>query len=818
MATRVLRLFIISLLIAASIGLAGSAGCKPRMDDQPPASSGGAGEGTAESENADNAAAADLTANEILAKLLKTYRAAKTYSDNGLVTLRFQQDGQQFGEQSPCSVQFVRPNKLALHAFQAKVVCDGQKLQATIDDPTTGNVDGQVLDRPAPQQLKLTDLASDALLYDILSSKLRRQPVQLELLLESSGLASAFDQNIACRRLDDASFDGHECYRVEVPSPGGPFVFWVDQQQGLLRRLEYPAAALLPEVARDPTVSELSLSADLHDAQIGEPIDDSAFELQAPPSPKFVRSFVVPPRPLPSKLFSRQPGEFFFTDLNGDRVGPDQWLDAIVVLAWYHDNPACAATLHQVSEAARQFADNDQVKFFAVSTDPTSTSGEAIEQRLREWEVELPVVRDLEAFGDKVFQIELQPTIVVLDKQGRVQIFQTGGNPQLAAQLGVIVDRLLRGDDLAADIVRQAEREREEYDKLIAEGGPEPTPIVELAEAVIRQRSEPKNIALTKLWETKEIRMPGNAYFVGDEQPRLYVIEAGRRIVELAADGQVIDRHELPLPEGLAVTFLRTAVTKEGERRFVLSSPLAPCWFVFDENWQPVGQYPEPGADPLQIVDLQLADLNDDEQPDVLAGNVNLIGLHAVSLAGEPLWRNRKFANVTSVAVTRPDDVGSWGILVTGESGGVLRVNRFGNDEPEEQLPGWAIVRLSARDFDTPSGGSLLGIASSNDGKLRAVSLDDRLKQFWTYDLPAGVHQRPIEPIVASQVRGEDRGEWWLAGPDGSIHLLSDDGEFHDSFCYGAVLNGVAAATVEGRGVLVVSTDGGVTGYEIEIP
>lgn len=784
------------------------------MDDLPSATGSGAGEGT--SAAGDAGSAARPTANEVLARLLKTYRGAKTYSDNGLVTLRFQQDGQQFGEQSPCSVKFVRPNKLALRAFQATIVCDGKQLRAVIDDPTTGNVDGQVLQRPAPKDLKLSDLASDGLLYDILSSKLRRQPVQLELLLESSGLASAFDQNIACRLLDDGTFDGHECYRVEVPSPGGPFVFWVDREQGLLRRLDYPAAALLPEIARDPTVSDLTLSADLYDAQIGEPISDADFQFAVPPSAKIVRSFVVPPRPLPSKLFGQQPGKYFFTDLFGDRVGPDQWADSIVVLAWYHDNPACAATMAQVSDAARQFRGNDAVKFFAVSTDPEATSNKAIEDRLSEWGVDLPVVRDLEAFGDKVFKIDLQPTITVLDKQGRVQIFQTGGNPQLAAQLGVIIDRLLRGDDLAADILEQAEREQEQYDRMIAEGGPEPTPIVELPEAVIRQRSEPKQITLKQLWQTKDLRMPGNAYFVGDEQPKLYVIEAGRGVVELDSQGQVVARHELPLPDGLAVTFLRTAVTADGERRFVLSSPLAPCWFVFDEQWQPVGQYPEPGGDPLQIVDIQLADLDDDKQPDVLAGNVNLLGLHAVSLDGKPLWRNRKFANVTSLAVTRPDDVGSWGILLTGESGGVLRVNRFGNDEPEEQLQNWAVVRLAARDFDTPTGGSLLGIVTNNEGKMRALSLNDRLHQSWAYDLPAGAHQRPIEAIVASRLRGNDRGEWWLAGPDGSIHLVSDDGKFHDSFHYGEVLSGLAAAAVQGRGVLVVTTDRGVTAYEVQ--
>ena len=68
-----------------------------------------------------------------------------------------------------------------------------------------------------------------------------------------------------------------------------------------------------------------------------------------------------------------------------------------------------------------------------------------MQQRLVDWKAELPIVRDLEAFGDKSFHIEVQPTIVVLDKQGRVQIFQAGGNPQLAEQLVAIVERLQKG-------------------------------------------------------------------------------------------------------------------------------------------------------------------------------------------------------------------------------------------------------------------------------------------------------------------------------------------------------------------------------------
>ena len=70
----------------------------------------------------------------------------------------------------------------------------------------------------------------------------------------------------------DKDHGGAMCYRVEVPSPGGPFVFWVEQKNFLLKRLDYPAAALVPDLANDPSVSQLELFADLRGAAIGEKI------------------------------------------------------------------------------------------------------------------------------------------------------------------------------------------------------------------------------------------------------------------------------------------------------------------------------------------------------------------------------------------------------------------------------------------------------------------------------------------------------------------------------------------------------------------
>src|SRR5262249_7715971 len=152
-------------------------------------------------------------------------------------------------------------------------------------------------------------------------------------------------------------------------------VFWVDQDGGLLRRLDYPAMALVPEfIARDPDVTNLELYADLRGAAINEPIPASQFTLDVSANAKRMKRFARPPQPLPSNLFGKKPPEFFFTRIEGNKLRDSDLAGKISVLAWYHDNPACQATLQQVSLAAERLANDREVAFLAVATDPLSTS------------------------------------------------------------------------------------------------------------------------------------------------------------------------------------------------------------------------------------------------------------------------------------------------------------------------------------------------------------------------------------------------------------------------------------------------------------
>jgi hypothetical protein len=154
----------------------------------------------------------------------------------------------------------------------------------------------------------------------------------------------------------------------------------------------------------------------------------------------------------------------------------------------------------------------------------------------------------------------------------------------------------------------------------------------------------------------------------------------------------------------------------------------------------------------------------------------------------------------------------------TGEEGTVLRVNRYGHEDKPQAIANWPIARLIGGVFPNTARAVLLGLSSNAKREPFAIGLTDKLEECWNYPLPAGAHQKPIEPITSSHVLPGHEGEWWLAGPDGSIHLVTEDGRFFDSFHHGAALTGFAAGKLGERSVLLVSTDEGLAAWELKLP
>ena len=68
-----------------------------------------------------------------------------------------------------------------------------------------------------------------------------------------------------------------------------------------------------------------------------------------------------------------------------------------------------------------------------------------------------------------------------------------------------------------------------------------------------------------------------------------------------------------------------------------------------------------------------------------------------------------------------------------------------------------------------------------------------------------GVHARPIEVISTADLSGDGSKEWLIAGPDGSVHVLSADGKQVDKFNTGSTMAGLAAGKFGDQRVLLIS-------------
>ena len=114
--------------------LAALGGC---FQSPPPASAPKVGAGERPLPRLPVANADQLTANEILDRLLKTYRSAATYQDGASSSSSSSRRVSHPATSGRVQCSLPRPNKLSLAAYQAVVKCDGHELVAKITDEAT---------------------------------------------------------------------------------------------------------------------------------------------------------------------------------------------------------------------------------------------------------------------------------------------------------------------------------------------------------------------------------------------------------------------------------------------------------------------------------------------------------------------------------------------------------------------------------------------------------------------------------------------------------------------------------------------------------
>lgn len=409
------------------------------------------------------------SADEILRATIATYSQAFSYTDRGVVRLRYRMDGHWVRDEGKLAVTFARPNKLSLKAYQLAMTSDGRRMHARIMDASTDNFDGQIMARPAPQSLRLVDLYDDPMILNVMAGGMGGPPASLELLLEKEPLKNVFEPGVTRELLGNDEIRQRPCHRVKITLETGALVFWIDCESRIVRRLEYPTAKLAQQMATNADITDVTLTAEFRDARIDNPIDKKNFCFEIPTEAKIVRRFVVPPQSLPTEMLGQTPDDFHFAGLQGEGVTRGTLLGKVAVLVWFNDHPASQMGLEQVTSVHAKYADESRVSFHAVCTEPTDISSLYLTRLQERWKIGFPVVRDLEAYGRDVFAVPFAPTTVVLDSRGVVQVFEVGANPETAQQLPGMLQEVLDGEDLAGKIVARSEQERAEYEKALAE-------------------------------------------------------------------------------------------------------------------------------------------------------------------------------------------------------------------------------------------------------------------------------------------------------------------------------------------------------------
>lgn len=756
----------------------------------------------------DKAAPLLTTPDKVLEAMADAYRGAKTYEDSGQFRLKFVRGQEQVDETADFSVTFARPNKLRLHAYQSIVVCDGKQFRATISE-----LANQVLEKPAPEDLTISDIFSDPVLFQVITNGMVGAPIQLGLLLDKDALGPILKDGEEPKLLEAKKIEEQLCYGVEIKRPDGKLIFWIDQQTLALRRLEYPTEGLRASLEQEggPKMAALSLVADFKGARLNHSIEKLAFEFELPPESKLVERFNV--RPAPSELLGQQIKDFTFVTIDGkpvDRAGLEG--KTVVIDFWATWCHWCFKGLPNLQFVFDQYKDNDKIVFLAVSTDEPEITDAKLKESFEKVELKLPIYRDLDRYSDSVFQVKGLPTMVVLGPDGKVQAYETGYQPQLATELPAQLEKLLAGENL----FEQTLQEYEQGGK--AEGAGSGIAVAEIAE-----RSEPAKLKLNKLWSCTELTRAGNLLVVpaGEDRDQIFALDAWRSVLELAADGKVAARHKLDIPqapEESIVSFLRTAVDSTGKRYFAGSAVSMQQVHLFDEQWKTLLSFPE--GKHAGIADVQLADLDGDGQPEMSVGYWGEVGLQNVSLTGERNWSARSLDNILRLAVVEAQDRRE--LLAASLHGSLVPFDAQGKNGKPIVVPDRFVRLIFAADLDGDGQSELCAITQSklgngNLGPDVAVGLSPSGEELWNYALPPGVHpEGALEMVHYGKLLPGDAAQWVIAGANGSIHILSASGEEIDHFHYGAAIAGLEVARIEGKGALIVASEKSVEALQLE--
>jgi outer membrane lipoprotein-sorting protein len=760
----------------------------------------------------------------------RAYRAADRYADDARVRIVRTRGEATTEETHPFRVAFSRPDRLRIEAYDARIVADGSLLRAAV-----GGIPGQVLAEPVKSPLALDQLFADRELAAALAEGEAGCPTQLALLLADDTVELILgDATGPPRIVGREQVDGHACARVEVAKPDGTLTLWIDPQTKLLRRMQVPTDAYAASLSQQAgAVTGVSVVVDFVGASLADEVPAAAFVFDVPAGAAEVpRLEPLRAPPAVSPRVGKPVEPFTVTDLAGRPRGRDSLAGAPAVIEFFFTGcEPCTRTMPQVATGIARFAAARraaglpavEVRHMAVSVDEADVAAGDLRKQLAEYGGVGELTRDVRAAAAEAIGVTAFPATVILAGDGTVADLIVGEHNLIAADVAADLAAVVAGDDVPKLVRdRHAARLREYKERLAKAAGDGMGAVEPLPEQVIAPRRQPVRFKLVRAWRAADVALPGNlvcldAAHGGGDEPRIVVLDGWRTAVELGPDGGERARHELAIPAGEAVRFLRTAVDAAGRRWWLGGGRGGRHVFVFDADWKLHATYPPPDAGPHDgISAAHLLDTDGDGAPEIVAGYFGTVGLQAASLDGQRLWKERSLGAVLDLA-PGPPAADDRGVLCLTAAGRIVPISLAGQAGGPLAAGDWRLRSLVTGPVAPDATWAAIGMAGSGIGHNVAVGIDADGQVAWELPLADGVHREaPIEPVAWADLLGTPRRQWLIAGPDGAVTVAWADGRVVDTYRHGAAITGLGGYRHAGDGFIVIATRTALEAFRME--
>jgi hypothetical protein len=432
---------------------------------------------------------AKVAPRSVLEGCVQTYQQLTSYEDRGYVQLSYRLDGEPMIDRAPLSVAWDKEGRIGLRVYSVTAGPSDQRWRLRIANregessptPSTAvsqssadttnipsqdphgealenSLDRQVLSRAVPPKVTFDWLLSDPLVANQLAAGLAGFPPQLDLLLSPQPLSGLADAAAPLSFSAEERVDQHLCHVINVNRDGAEYRLWIDQANGLLRRVQIPNQNLASAIQHDRRVSELKLTIELEQVQVNRAVDWERFEVNVHPGERLVSHFVPPPPVIETAGLGVKIPAFYLNGYTGNLAYSSvaRSKRKATVLVWLADHPACRMAAEQlvaIQKSLTAAGVQESVEFVSVWAEPTAPAGLSLANLAESWKLPGEMAIDRDAVGRDLFGVDQAPTLIVLDADNRVQLRESGANPLLEQLLPQLLIQVARGDNLAQQLV-----------------------------------------------------------------------------------------------------------------------------------------------------------------------------------------------------------------------------------------------------------------------------------------------------------------------------------------------------------------------------